>query len=304
MFALLAAGCGTEDSPTSSTPSAAPSPGATASPTGVQPFDQPLVPSKTNDKSKVADDKNGVKVAKTSVPGLLSSTDPDERARQVQAGIRAKGGFDPFASLPPILTFKTPVIASAGGFDSKDASSGKDGKVPAFPNLPQSTELRPIPQFPKFPKIARGPGAPYPGSKGTTKLAPPKIARGPNVPSSGSVPPIGVNTPPALVPLPAIPEPTLARAVEVSGVIVTMNGLPQAIVKAPNEPTSRYVSAGQRLSNGQILVKRIEVNAGSDPAVILEQNGVEVSRSVGAKAAPTAGGPTALVPGAPTFGAV
>jgi hypothetical protein len=290
MFALLAAGCGTEDNPTSSAPSTSPSPGATASPTGVQPFDQPLVPSKPGDKTKI-DEKNGVKVAKTSVPGLLASTDPDERARQVQAGIRAKGGFDPFASLPPILTFKTPVIASAGGFDSKDANSGKDGKVPAFPNLPQSTELRQIPQFPK---IARGPGTP--------RLTPPKIARGPSAPSSGSVPPTGI-TPPALMPLPAIPEPTLARAVEVSGVIVTMNGLPQAIVKAPNEPTSRYVSAGQRLSNGQILVKRIEVNAGSDPAVILEQNGVEVSRSVGAKAPPTAGSPTALVPGSPAFGA-
>jgi hypothetical protein len=293
MFALLAAGCGGTEDTASTPPSASPSPGATASPAGAQPFNTPLVSPKPDGK---ADEKNGVKVAKTSIPGLLQSTDPDERARQVQAGIRSKGGFDPFASLPPILTFKTPVIAGAGSFDNKDGANGKDGKVPAFPNLPQATEIRPIPQFPK---IARGPGGgpPY----GTTKLTPvkPPIARGP---SSGSVPPAG-STPPALMPLPAIPEPTLARAVEVSGVIVTMNGLAQAIVKAPNEPTSRYVSAGQRLSNGQILVKRIEVNAGSDPTVILEQNGVEVSRSVGSKAAPTAGAPTAFVPGAPAFGA-
>jgi hypothetical protein len=286
MFALLAAGCGGTEDNASTPPSASPSPGATASPTGAQPFNTPLVSPKPDGK---ADEKNGVKVAKTTIPGLLQSTDPDERARQVQAGIRSKGGFDPFASLPPILTFKTPVIAGAGSFDTKDSANGKDGKVPSFPNLPQATEIRPIP---KFPKIARGPG-------GTELQGKPPIARGP---SSGNVPPAG-SVPPGLIPLPAIPEPTLARAVEVSGVIVTMNGLAQAIVKAPNEPTSRYVSAGQRLSNGQILVKRIEVNSGSDPTVILEQNGVEVSRSVGAKAPPTAGGPTAFVPGAPAFGA-
>jgi hypothetical protein len=290
MFALLAAGCGGTEDTASTPPSASPSPGATASPAGAQPFNTPLVSPKPDGKT-VADEKNGVKVAKTSIPGLLQSTDPDERARQVQAGIRSKGGFDPFASLPPILTFKTPVIAGAGSFDTKDGANGKDGKVPSFPNLPQATEIRPIPQFPK---IARGPGVTVPYG---TQVKPPM--RGP---SSGSVPPAG-SIPPALMPLPAIPEPTLARAVEVSGVIVTMNGLAQAIVKAPNEPTSRYVSAGQRLSNGQILVKRIEVNAGSDPTVILEQNGVEVSRSVGSKAAPTAGAPTAFVPGTPAFGA-
>jgi hypothetical protein len=80
----------------------------------------------------------------------------------------------------------------------------------------------------------------------------------------------------------------------VSGVVV-VGGIAEAIVKAPNESTSRYVRAGQRLSNGQILVKRIEVNSGSDPIVVLEQNGIEVSRGVGEKSSP-AGSPTAIVP--------
>jgi hypothetical protein len=80
--------------------------------------------------------------------------------------------------------------------------------------------------------------------------------------------------------LPPLPTANLANAVEVSGVVM-VGGVAQAIVKAPNEETSRYVRVGQRLSNGQVLVKRIEMNGGSDPIVILEENGVEVSRAVG-----------------------
>jgi hypothetical protein len=66
--------------------------------------------------------------------------------------------------------------------------------------------------------------------------------------------------------------------------VVQVGNSYQAIIKAPNEPTSRYVSVGQRLANGQVLVKRIEMNPGGDPIVILEENGIEVGRSVGEKA--------------------
>jgi hypothetical protein len=87
--------------------------------------------------------------------------------------------------------------------------------------------------------------------------------------------------------------------VEVSGVVIVGTEA-QAIVKAPNEANSRYVRAGQRLANGQVLVKRIEFNEGSEPIVILEQNGVEVSKLVGerapAPAQPGAQGTQALTP--------
>jgi hypothetical protein len=84
--------------------------------------------------------------------------------------------------------------------------------------------------------------------------------------------------------------------VQVTGVIVVGN-TPQAIVQAPNEATSRYVQVGQRISNGQVLVKRIEMNNGSDPIVIFEQNGVEVARTVGSPATPTTPDtkPTAMI---------
>ncbi|MCT7949268.1 hypothetical protein NG798_05665 [Ancylothrix sp. C2] len=76
----------------------------------------------------------------------------------------------------------------------------------------------------------------------------------------------------------------MARATEVTGVVQVGNET-QIIVKAPNEATSRYVKVGQRLSNGEILVKRVIISAGGEPIVILEENGVEVSKAVGEKPA-------------------
>jgi hypothetical protein len=99
------------------------------------------------------------------------------------------------------------------------------------------------------------------------------------------------------------PQPELARAVNVSGV-VQIGSAVYAIVDAPDEPSSRYVQAGQRLSNGEILVKRIDFN-GSDSSVILEQAGMQVVRRVGdvpvapaAPAAPTAPSAPAAQPAA------
>ncbi len=106
------------------------------------------------------------------------------------------------------------------------------------------------------------------------------------------------NLQPALPPAP--PEPELAKNVTVMGVI-QIGEQTQAIVQVPSEATSRYVQVGQRLSNGQVLVKRIELNAGAEPLVILEQYGVEVSKAVG-EVAPNQGEqttPTAAVPSLP-----
>lgn len=91
---------------------------------------------------------------------------------------------------------------------------------------------------------------------------------------------------------PPPPQPDLARAVQVTGVI-QIGSVPHAIVQAPNEPTSRYVRVGQRLSNGAVLVKRIDMR-GPEPVVVLEQVGVEVEVAVGEGGPPpTPGQPTA-----------
>ncbi|MEG4486222.1 hypothetical protein [Microcoleus sp. D2_18a_B4] len=91
--------------------------------------------------------------------------------------------------------------------------------------------------------------------------------------------------PPPVIPVvPPPPSTDLATGTEVSGVVKVGNET-QVIVKVPNEPTSRYVKVGQRLSNGQVLVKRVDIKPGADPVVILEENGVEVAKGVGEKPA-------------------
>lgn len=112
-----------------------------------------------------------------------------------------------------------------------------------------------------------------PGAEGSAAPASPPV----NPPPSGQLAPI-----PNLVPQtpPPPPQPDLARAVRVMGV-VQIGLVPHAIVQAPNEPSSRYVRAGQRLANGQVLVRRIEVHGAADPVVVLEENGMEVVTAVG-----------------------
>ncbi|AOW98300.1 hypothetical protein BJP34_01550 [Moorena producens PAL-8-15-08-1] len=80
--------------------------------------------------------------------------------------------------------------------------------------------------------------------------------------------------------LPILPEPELAYNVSVTGVVDNGRGVYYAILDVPNEP-SRSVQVGQFILGGQVLVKRIEMYRGLDPVVILEENGVEVSRRVG-----------------------
>lgn len=80
------------------------------------------------------------------------------------------------------------------------------------------------------------------------------------------------------------PEPEImARQVEVMGVI-DMNGVAKAIIKAPLEPSSRYVEANQSLSGGRIIVKQINPgNLDLEPRVILEDiaTGVEIVKLIG-----------------------
>jgi len=127
---------------------------------------------------------------------------------------------------------------------------------PAAPRPPQPIAARPlgVPNLPPLPVDKRPPQWVDPN--------PPPVKQAP------------------AVPLP--PSTDLATGTEVSGVVKVGNET-QVIVRVPSEPTSRYVKVGQRLSNGQVLVKRVDLNSGGDPIVILEENGVEVAKSVGEK---------------------
>ena len=81
-------------------------------------------------------------------------------------------------------------------------------------------------------------------------------------------------------------ESTLAQEVKITG-LIELDGRPKLIVEAPGETSSRYVEVGQYLSNGQILVKRIDMNHFPTPLVILEQSGVEVAKAIGEEALET-----------------
>lgn len=78
---------------------------------------------------------------------------------------------------------------------------------------------------------------------------------------------------------PETPLAELAENVLVTGLIELGDRI-KLIIQAPEETSARYVEIGQYLSNGQILVKRIEPGF-PEPTVILEQNGVEVAKVIG-----------------------
>jgi len=76
------------------------------------------------------------------------------------------------------------------------------------------------------------------------------------------------------------PDTKAAEGTLVTGT-VEVGGTVYAIIQAPDESTARNVRAGQFISRGKVLVKRIDTNS-EPPIVVLQQNGVEVLRPVGA----------------------
>jgi hypothetical protein len=98
---------------------------------------------------------------------------------------------------------------------------------------------------------------------------------------------------------PEIIEPTIANNVVISG-LYEAKGKIRLIVKAPDEENSRYVEVGQYLSNGQVLVKRIDRNRYSSPKVILEQSGIEVAKTIGENL--TNGNNLSSLPTTPSYG--
>lgn len=175
---------------------------------------------------------------------LIQPTTPAQRLSTL-----SKGRFDPFAEL-------------ASTSDTPELSTLSPKKVPILPPLPQ---------------IAKNIEERKPLAKLTPKILPQTIVS--VLPKE--IPPVIPSSKLAPI-LPPASEPDSARAVTVTGILL-VGKEPEAIIKVPNEPTSRYVQVGQRLFNGGVLVKRIEMNQGSNPLVIFEQYGIEVARAVGEK---------------------
>lgn len=256
VICLVIAGCASEESPPPQTTAASPSPAPT-SPTLV-------APANTKDGSPTNQPADTQLQNQPAVPGLIPSTNSQERGKQVTTEIRTGKPSDPFAGLPPVLP--RPTNQTVPNVSQLPAGTGPNAAN--TPRQPVEAEAPTIPKNQDSPLGVRLP-----------PILPPLVGTGPSSPGRGSSP---TATRPTL-PLPPPPPSTdTAKAVEVTGVVVVGRN-PQAIVVAPGDATSRYVSPGQRVSGGKVLVKRIEFPTGSEPVVILEENGVEVAKSVGEK---------------------
>ncbi|AFZ26362.1 hypothetical protein Cylst_4265 [Cylindrospermum stagnale PCC 7417] len=268
ILSLVIAGCASEETPVAvnSTPNPSVASPNTADPNVVanlQPttptFKNPVVPAQQVPQL----------AAPTLNKSLIQPTNARERIVMV-----SKGRTDPFSQIggQPISQFSTnPMV--------KTVPNVPRLPIPVVQNLPKS-----IASQPKTTRIVvrRKPTSIAGRSQQKTKIALVPLTQRPKPPSASFLPkvlPQVVPNPTLVSVLPPTEKPELARAILVTG-IVQIGREPQAIIKVPDEPTSRYVQAGQRLVNG-VLVKRIEMNQGSNPVVILEQYGIEVARMVG-----------------------
>jgi hypothetical protein len=256
ILTLAIAGCTSEGTPQATTPSPtavspSPTPGLVKkSQQPIQSFNNPIVAAKN------------VAQVTSATSNLIQPTNATERAVVI-----AKGRNDPFAEITGQTVMQV------------------DNKTPKpVPNLPPLPIAKTASIAGKLPLRSAVSAAHLPPQK-MPALQPKKMpVLTPVVPKV--LPPV-VPSPNLVSVLPKPPQPELAKAVMVSGVVLLGNQL-QAIIKVPNEPASRYVQAGQRLANG-LLIKRIEMNEGSNPIVIVEQYGIEVARMVGDAPSATAG---------------
>jgi hypothetical protein len=297
-IALFLAGCGGDTSKPSN--SSAPSPSASAvAPASAAPvasaapnFGQPLVKSSDTKASPVA----LVSPQSVTLAGLLPASDSDAVVRST-----AKGRTDPFANVvlqtiverapsngispasQPVAPRKIAAASrsSAPDSDATDSPDSSDNVVPTKTSrvssgLGTASVADMARKKPNSAKIAVGP-KPIPlvsaPSKSGTVSAPPALT------------PVDPTRTTALRDLPkpsAAPQPALASAIHVSGV-AQVNGQTQVILKLPNEAFSRYISVGERVMDGKVLIKRVENPSAITPVVILEEVGIEVPRKVGEK---------------------
>ena len=279
---LALTGCSSSEQASTPTPTPTASPTPTNTPaTSSQAFNNPVVPAKPQ--------AAGV-IATVATPNLIQSTNAIQRAGDI-----AKGRPDPFGQ----------IIAPVPQIIENNVGTVPSRPVPNLPPLARATSVTVRPRI-RSAVISSRVQTPF---ARTTRRIPSKaiaIAKLPKpMPGRGFTPvlprvmPQVVPNPTLVSVLPPTPQPELARVVAVTGVIMVGRD-PQAIIKVPTEPTSRYVQAGDRLSSG-LLVKRIEMNEGSDPVVIFEQFGIEVARMVGeGAAAPTTVSSGAVPPPPPT----
>lgn len=236
-------------------------------------------------------------------------------AQQTIKPLGAQPGQPPLATGP-----KTDLVGKAGAvqpFASPLTPPAAAGKLLPVPNL-----IPPTPALERLPQAIGGRPDPFavlavtptivpkqnlsaasvtplvsaPGSPNANPVLPtvtvsalPPGTAAESAPPAQSNPPSGAvdlhQLPPVTLPDNAPPPLSLAEAIEISGV-VQVGGKTSLIVKVPDEASSRYVSVGDYLASGQVLVKRVDLRNSGDPVVVLEQDGKEVVRMVGVASRP------------------
>jgi hypothetical protein len=293
-LAIVVTSCGGDGGKqaTTTTPAASPSPSAVASPTtaaAVIPTAPKSAPTAAKPPTVPAKSAAAKAVSMDVTAGLIPPTDADNWTKTV-----AKGRPDPFASLTlqpiqdpnlikelsskPRANQQLPItkVGSKVGdkpatvVATKTAGAGKDPRNIDISQIPKSGIDRKLPKI----AIALKPRSQSPNSTATIRsTSTSNIAIKP-LPQPLKTP---VSSP---IVNPLKIEPKLARTVGVSGVI-QVDGRTQVIVKLPNESFSRYVDVGSRISDGKIMVKRVEGEQTLSPIVVLEEKGVEIARRVG-----------------------
>ena len=183
-------------------------------------------------------------------------------------------------------------LAQIPNLDPREVRKLPELPLPIGPDLSEQADF-PLPGSARAPGAApQFPGSPLPEPGQVPNLEPREVRKlpelplpiGPDIPEPGpeATPPIpSVPSTPPPPPIPPAPQPNLARAIEILGVQQESDGNVSILLKAPNEKTARYVEVGDRVANGEVLVKRVIFNQSSEPIVVLEQSGVEVRRRVG-----------------------
>lgn len=248
----------------------------------------------------------------SAIGSLTQPTNPDERLRGLKSG-----RIDPFAALLPGLQSSSgggSGGAAPGASSPETSGEGSTGNVPAGEASSSETPVivvppasRPQSRVAVVPPAASSRSSPRSATRTATGSSTSKnsasnrsssSSASADSSSSGSRSGSSVgsgsrtassnssqrNALPDLsssgVTLSPLPQAELAKGVQVTGFAIVA-GVPRAIVKAPDERTSRSVTAGDRLSNGQVLVKRIDFTNPEEPVLILEQSGTRVAVAVG-----------------------
>ncbi len=216
------------------------------------------------------------------IRGLTPATDPASRANQIP---QRSSQVDPFASSGPTfyaIPFTKPTATKAAVPNKVVKAAAKPQNRIAANRIalnPQPRSFSPAPSLsrrtaalPSFPQF-RSPQAMQPLVSGRPEvIAVPQLpAIAPPAPRIAAVP---QNVPQAIAPV----RQSLAEGIAISGVLQT-NGKTMVIAKSPNEQSARYVQAGDAI--GSVRVKSIQVSRSGEPTVVLEQNGVEVTKSIG-----------------------